>query len=179
MTDEVLRPRLRRRVPYFVLAVLLLALCVAAAFSSPLIGAVGVVFFGFAAVNGAFRLFHPRSYATELDSDGFRVFDSMGRKVHDVRWTDVEHLTVFNGNGFTGPGTVLHAAWRCRPRRPGSGRQPWVRGGTNSVGEEYDGALPDPYMGIEPMLELMKARADAAHGARHENAPERTLDGSI
>jgi hypothetical protein len=77
----------------------------------------------------------------------------MGRKVHDVRWADVEHLTVFNGNGLTGPGTVLHVAWRCLPRCPGEGRQPWVRGGTNVVGESYDGALPDPYLGIEPMLQ--------------------------
>jgi hypothetical protein len=30
------------------------------------------------------------------------------------------------------------------------------------VGEEYDGALPDPYLGIEPMLELFSGYADAA-----------------
>jgi hypothetical protein len=30
------------------------------------------------------------------------------------------------------------------------------------VGESYDGALPDPYLGIGPMLELMKGYADAA-----------------
>jgi hypothetical protein len=71
-------------------------------------------------------------------------------------------LTVFNGNGLTGPGTALHVAWRCSPRCPGEGRQPWVRGGTNVVGESYDGALPDPYLGIEPMLQLMKGYADAA-----------------
>lgn len=162
MKTEILRPRLRRRIPYFVLALMLPALSVVATFYSPLAGAVRVLFFGFAAVNGAFRLFHPRSYATELGPDGFRVHDSIGREVHDVRWTEVEHLTVFHGNGFSGPGTVLHAAWRCFPRRPGDGRQPWVRGGTNAVGEEYDGALPDPYTGIEPMLALMKRYADAA-----------------
>jgi hypothetical protein len=37
-----------------------------------------------------------------------------------------------------------------------------VRGGVNRVGEEYDGALADPYLGIEPMLELFKRYADAA-----------------
>jgi hypothetical protein len=162
MTTRVLRPRLRRRLPYFVLALAFLALSVVAAFYNPIVGAIGILLFGFAAVNAAFRLFHPRSYATELGPDGFRVFDSMGRKVHDVSWTDVEHLTVFNGNGLTGPGTVLQVAWRCSPRCPGQGRQPWVRGGTNVVGESYDGALPDPYLGIEPMLELMKGYADAA-----------------
>lgn len=165
MTPQVLRPRLRRRVPYFVGALLLLALSVVGLFYNPVFGAIGVLLFGFATVNGALRLFHPRSYATELDAGGFRVYDSMGRKVHDVPWTDVAHLTVFNGNGFGGPGTVLHAAWRCQPRRPGHGRQPWVRGGTNSVGEAYDGALPDPYLGIGPMLELMKRYADAARGS--------------
>lgn len=159
---RVLRPRLRRRLPFFVLAVGLLALSVVAAFYNPIVGAIGIALFGFAAVNASFRLFHPRSYATELSPDGFRVFDSLGRKVHDVSWADVEHLTVFNGNGLTGPGTVLQVAWRCSPRCPGEGRQPWVRGGTNVVGESYDGALPDPYLGIEPMLELMKSYADSA-----------------
>ena len=159
---RVLRPGLRRRLPFFVLAVGLLALSVVTVFYNPLVGAIGILLFGFAAVNASLRLFHPRSYATELGRDGFRVFDSMGRMVHDVRWADVEHLTVFNANGLTGPGTVLHVAWRCLPRCPGEGRQPWVRGGTNVVGESYDGALPDPYLGIEPMLALMKGYADAA-----------------
>jgi hypothetical protein len=27
------------------------------------------------------------------------------------------------------------------------------------VGEEFDGALPDPYSGIEPMLELFAAKS--------------------
>jgi hypothetical protein len=159
---RVLRPSLKRRVPYFVLAVLVLALMVAALFYTPILGAIGVLFFGFAVVNAGFRLFHPRSYATELDEDGFRTFDSMGRPVHHVRWADIEHLTVFHGNSLRGPGTALHLAWRCHPRQPGHGRQPWSGGGRNFAGEEFDGALPDPYLGIEPMLELFKARADAA-----------------
>jgi hypothetical protein len=104
--------------------------------------------FGFAAINASLRLFHPRSHANELGADGFRVFDSRGRKVHDVRWADVEHLTVLSGNGLTGPGTVLQVAWRCSPRCPGEGRQPWVRGGTNVVGVSDDGALADPYLGM-------------------------------
>ena len=28
--------------------------------------------------------------------------------------------------------------------------------------EPFDGALPDPYLGIEPMLELFRRSADAA-----------------
>ena len=125
----VLRPSLRRRIPYFVLAAALLALMIAGLIYSPILGAIGVLIFGFAVVNATLRLFHPRSYATELDEDEFRTFDSMGRPVHRVRWADVEHLTVFQGNGLGGPGTVLHLAWRCHPRQPGKGRQPWVRGG--------------------------------------------------
>ena len=118
MTTRVLRPRLRRRIPYFVGALAAFAFSVGAAFYNPIVGALGIVFFGFATVNAALRLFHPRSYATELRPDGFRVFDAMGRKVHDVSWIDVEHFTVFHGNGFAGPGTVLHVAWRCSPRAP-------------------------------------------------------------
>jgi hypothetical protein len=162
----VLRPRLRRRLPFFVVSVLLLALSVIALFYSPIVGAVGVLLFGFATANASLRLFHPRSYATELDPEEFRVYDAMGRLVHRVRWTEVAHLTVFHGNGMGGPGTLLLLAWRCEPRRPGSGRQPWARGGRNFAGEEFDGALPDPYMGIEPMLELFKRHADAAKRAR-------------
>jgi hypothetical protein len=162
MTTRALRPRLRRRLSFFVLAVGLFAFSVVGVFYNPILGGLGMAFSGFATVNASVRLFHPRSYATELGPDGFRVFDWRGRKVHDVRWVDVEHLTVFHGNGFTGPGTVLHVAWRCWPPCPGDGRQPWVRGGTNVVGESYDAALPDPYIGIEPMLQLMKDYSDAA-----------------
>ena len=157
-----LRPSLRRRVPFFVLALLLFAMSVTALFFSPIVGAVGVLVFGFALANASLRLFHPRSYATDLDEHGFRTYDAMGRPVHDVAWTDVEHLTVFHGNGLGGPGTVIHLAWRSNPRQHADGRQPWVRGGTNFAGEEFDGALPDPYLGIEPMLELFKRSADAA-----------------
>ena len=74
----------------------------------------------------------------------------------------VEHLTVFHGNGFTGPDGAARGL--ALPPAPSGGRsQPWVRGGRNNVGEEYDGPLPDPYTGIESVLALMKARADAAH----------------
>jgi hypothetical protein len=159
-----LRPRLRRRLPLFVLSALLLALSVVALFYSPAAGIAGVLLFGFAAIVAGLRLFHPRAYATELDDRGFRTFDSLGRPVHRVAWADVEHLTVFHGNGMGGPGTLLLLAWRCRPRQPGHGRQPWVRGGRNFAGEEFDGALPDPYLGIEAMLDLFKRHADAATG---------------
>ncbi len=161
--ERILRPRLRRRVPFFVVSVLLLALSVTAVFFSPIVGAVGVLLFGFAVANASLRLFHPRSYATELDDEEFRVFSAFGRLVHRVRWAEVAHLTVFHGNGMGGPGTLLLLAWRCEPPRPGDGRQPWVRGGRNFAGDEFDGALPDPYLGIEPMLELFKRYADAAH----------------
>jgi hypothetical protein len=159
---RVLRPAPRRRLAYFIGAVLLLAFSVVGLFYAPVVAALGVLLFGFAAVNGAFRAFHPLSYATRLDGEGFEVFGALGKRVHHIRWAQVAHLTVFHANGFTGPGTVLTLAWRCEPRCPGHGRQPWVRGGRNKVGEEYDGALPDPYLGIEPMLELFSGYADAA-----------------
>ena len=152
-----LRPGLRHRLPFFVLSWLIFALCLTALFYNPLLGAVGVLLFGFAAANATLRMFKRRSYATELDAEGFRVYDALGRLVHDVRWTNVEHLTVFRGNGMRGAGTLLLLAWRCRPRQPGKGRQPWAKGG-----DEFDGALPDPYLGIDAMLELFKRHAEAA-----------------
>ena len=164
MGRVILRPRLRRRLPFFVLSLLVLALCAGALAYSPLVGVLGVLLFGFAAVNAGLRLFHPRSYTTELDDQGFRVYDSLGRQVHRVQWGELEHLTVYHGNGLGGPGTLLLLAWRCVPRRAGKGRQPWTRGGRNFAGEEFDGALPDPYLGIEAMLALFKQRADAAAG---------------
>jgi hypothetical protein len=161
-----LRPSLRRRLPLFALSVLLLAMSTVALFYSPLVGVAGVLLFGFGAFIAALRLFHARAYATELDAEGFSTFDSFGRRVHRVAWADVEHLTVVHGNGIGGPGTVLFLAWRCHPRQPGHGKLPWLRARRNFAGEEIDGALPDPYLGIEPTLELFKQRADAAKRAQ-------------
>ena len=154
-----LHPRRRARVVYLAGAVALFALSVAGLFFSPVVSAAGVLLFGFATVNAVLRLFHPRSYATELDDHGFRVYDSFGRLVHDVAWADVAHLTVFAGNGLRGAGTVPLLAWRCEPRHPGRGRQPWAGGGVNAQGEPFDGALPDAYLGIERMLALFGERA--------------------
>jgi hypothetical protein len=164
LTPRELRPGLRRRLPFFVLSLALLVLCLVGLFYSPA-AIIGVLLFGFATANASLRLFKRRSYVTELDAAGFRVYDSLGRLVHDVRWANLAHLTVFHGNGMRGAGTLLMLAWRCEPRQPGQGRQPWARGGRNFAGEEFDGALPDPYLGIEPMLELFKSYADAAQGA--------------
>jgi hypothetical protein len=164
-----LHPSLAGRVVYFVGAWALFAMCVVALFFNPILGAIGIVLFGFAAANSGMRLFVPRSYATELDDHGFRVYDSFGRLVHDVDWASVAHLTVFGGNGLRGPGTSQFLAWRCEPRRPGHGRQPWARGGVNNVGEEYDGALPAAYLGIHEMLALFQERAQRAHVARPQD----------
>ncbi len=166
LTPRRLRPSLGRRLTFLILSVGLLALSVTALAYGSIFGLLGVLLAGFATVNGAIRMWAPRSYATDLDEEGFTTFDYRGRPVHQVRWAEVAHLTIFNGNGLRGPGTAIHLAWRCEPRRPGKGRQPGVRGGRNSVGEEFDGALPDPYLGIEPMLELFKSYADASDRAR-------------
>ncbi|MBE2319680.1 hypothetical protein DVA67_027170 [Solirubrobacter sp. CPCC 204708] len=170
-----LRPGITARVVFFVLALALFALGVGALFSNPVVGAIGVALFGFALVNASFRLFHPRSYATVVGEDGFRVHDWRGRLVHDVAWSELSHLTVFGGNGLRGPGSLLLLAWRCEPRRPGPGRQPWSGGGTNAMGEAFDGALPAAYLGAERMLELFKDRAERAHVAGHR-APQRVGD---
>jgi hypothetical protein len=171
VTDEILlRPGLTARIIYFVGAVALLAGSLVGLFYNPVTGALGTLIFGFASVNAGFRLWHPRSYATELDAQGFRVYDSFGRLVHDVAWADVAHLTVFHGNGLRGPGSSLFLAWRCEPRQPGSGRQLWARGGTNRMGEAIDGALPSSYLGIDRMLALFKERAERAHVDRLRGA---------
>jgi hypothetical protein len=162
VTPRVLRPALRERVIYLTLTVAVLAISVGALIYNPIVGAPATLVFGFAAVNAAFRLWHPRSYATELDDEGFRTFGAWGQLVHDVRWDELAHLTVFHGNGLRGPGTVLFLAWRSEPRRRRRGIQPAVKGGRNRVGEEFDGALPDGYLGIERMLALFKEHADAA-----------------
>lgn len=166
---RLLRPALRTRVIFFVLSVLVLALGIGSSFYNPVLGIVVTLGALFATVNASFRLFHPLSYATRIDAEGFEVFGALGNRVHRIRWPQIAHLTVFQGNGLTGPGTVQHLAWRCAPRCPGKGRQPWARGGRNNVGEEYDGALPAPYLGIEEMLELFSRYADAA-GRRSQRA---------
>src|SRR5918996_3094998 len=141
---QTLRPSLRRRLPLSVLSVVLLAMSIVALLYSPLVGVAGVLLFGFAAFIAGLGLFHPRSYATELDADGFTTFDSFGRAVHRVAWADVEHLTVLHGNGMGGPGTILLLAWRCSPRQPDHGKLPWLRARRNFAGEEeIDGTLPD------------------------------------
>jgi hypothetical protein len=170
MTPRVLHPRLRPRIIYLVLASLLLAMCIFATVLGAWFALLGVLLFGAATVNGVLRLTGERAYATELDADGFRVHDSFGRVVHDVRWAEVEELLPFRGNGLAGPGTQLHVAWRCNPRRPGKGRQPWARGG-----KDFDGALPDAYLGFEPTLELMLSYANANTNAT-TGAPKAPAD---
>jgi hypothetical protein len=163
VSPQVLRPRLRRRIAFALLCLPVLAIGIGAAASGAWVGWIALAFALFALGNALLRLFGPRSYATELHADGFRVHDSFGRLVHDVPWNAVTRLTVFNGNGFT-PGSTLLVAWRCEPRRPGHGRQPWAKGGRNFAGEEFDGALPDPYLGAKPTLNLMSSYLEAAPG---------------
>jgi hypothetical protein len=163
VTPRLLRPPLRRRLAFLALCVPLIAIAIGAATSGSWLGWILLAFALFALVNASMRLFLPRSYATELQADGFHVHDSFGRVVHDVRWNEVAHLTVFHGNGFR-PGSMLVVAWRCEPRRPGHGRQPWAKGGRNFAGEEFDGALPDGYLGARETLNLMLAYIEAAPG---------------
>lgn len=173
MSPRLLRPPLRRRVAMFLLCLPLLAIAIGAGTSGAWIGWVLLAFMLFALGNASLRLLHPRSYATELLPEGFRAYDSFGRVVHDVAWNEVAHLTVFHGNGFT-PGSRLLVAWRCEPRRPGHGRQPWVKGGRNFAGEEFDGALPDQYLGAKPMLNLMLRYIEAA--PNRTGPPVRTVE---
>jgi uncharacterized protein (DUF58 family) len=150
VTPVVLRPRLWPRVVYLGLSALLLALSATAVVLGGWAAIAGILLFGFATANALMRLLGKRSYATELDAGGFKVYDSFGRLVHDVRWDEVEELVPFRGNSLAGPGTKLHVGWRCSPRRPGTGRQPWSGGG-----KEFDGALPDAYVGFEETRALM------------------------
>jgi hypothetical protein len=171
----VLRPRLRSRVVYFVLTLPLLAIGIVALPHQPVVGVLAILFAGFAAVNGAFRLWHPRSYATELGPDRFRVYDSMGRLVHDVAYAEIARLTYLRGNSLRGPGTAVAVAWRCEPRRPGPGHQPWAHGGRNDAGEEFDGSLPDGYLGIERTAELFRQRIEAAGATANGSRAEPVL----
>jgi hypothetical protein len=161
-----LHPRLGPRLVYFLLSLPLLAIGIGALFYQPVIGVLAVLLAGTAAVNGAFRLFHPRSYVTELDTDEFRVHDSFGRLKRRVRWADIVDVTVFHGNGLGGPGSTLLVAWRCEPRQRIRSWQPGWKGGRNRLGDEFDGALPDPYLGFERMAAIFKERIEAARGRR-------------
>ena len=165
-----LRPDRRRVVAQFGMSLALLALSVLAVTSS-WVGGVGVLLFGFATVNAAVRLMHPRAYATELTDTGFRVHDWRGALVHDVPWATVVRVTAWQASGRIGGNVNL--AWRCEPRRPGRGRvQTWAKGGRTRSGEEIDGALPDPYLGPRRMAELFAGRIDGARAGAAAPVPD-------
>jgi hypothetical protein len=166
----VLRPAPGKRLAFAIVSVLLLAMSVWGLFYAPVVAFAGVLIFGTAAVLGIARLVLPRAYATELGPAGFRTFDSFGRQIHAVAWDDIEHLTVFEGNGWRGIGSVAHLAWRSRTRTRRSGVQPWVRGGRNRLGEEFDGALPDPYGPHREIVERFMRHIEAAQ-AHEGRAP--------
>ena len=166
MSPQRFRPTLASRVLVLVFASICLALCVGASFYKPLLGLPMSVLMGYAFVFAALRMFHPRAYLTEVGDEGFRVYNWTGRLIHDLRWSDLGHLTVLNANGLRGPGTMLCVAWRCQPRRR-SGRRfaaPWIKGGRTPLKDEFDGALPDAYIGIEPMLEIFREHVGGTRG---------------
>jgi hypothetical protein len=174
VSPQRFRPTLASRVILLVFAAVCLAICVGASFYKPLLGVPLSLLMLYMLVFSAMRLWHPRAYLTELGEEGFRVYNWTGRLIHDLRWSDIGHLTVLNANGLRGPGTMQCVAWRCQPRRR-SGRRfaaPWIKGGRTPLKDEFDGALPDAYTGIEPMLALFREHVG---GTRPVPAPSQAL----
>jgi hypothetical protein len=174
VSPQRFRPTLASRVILLAMALPCLALSIAAWFYAPLLGIPLSLVMLYATVFAAFRMFHPRAYMTEISDEGFRVHNWTGRLIHDLRWSDLGHLTVLNANGLRGPGTMLCVAWRCQPRRR-TGRRfaaPGIKGGRTPLKDEFDGALPDGYIGIEPMLEIFREHVG---GTRAVPAPPQAL----
>ena len=147
----VLRPQRRRSLLLLGCGVLVAVIGIGALTSGAVVlGAIAALIGVAAVVAGALRVWHPRSYALELDARGFRVYDVRGGVRHDVPWAEVQELFPTTGNAPLRPGGEVRLAWRCVPGTPGAERR------RRRDGVEIDGVLPDPY-GMDPreLLELM------------------------
>ena len=91
--------------------------------------------------------FRDDAYRLELDEDGFRVRDLLGRVVHDVGWHELRGLMPVGANAYS----FIVVGWVLEPRRPKRGRWRWKRGG-----KDDDGCMPDSY-GVKPddLMNLM------------------------
>lgn len=138
---------------------LILTLSIVAVFSGALVGLLGLVLFGFGFLVYAFQLVHPRSRATRIDAEGFRVWNVWGQPVHSVAWDRVAQLGAVRGNGPWGPGTTQLVGFRCEPPLPPR----WWQRTPHVLRRHLDGfdaSLPDYYAGFDPTLELMLEYAD-------------------
>lgn len=106
----------------------------------------------------AFAVFHPRSRATRLDAQGFRVWNRWGRPAYSVAWERVAELGPVPSKDVD----VFRVGFRCEPPlAPGW----WQRLLARDM-EGFDGRLPDYYAGFDPTLALMLEYGNEARAAQ-------------
>jgi hypothetical protein len=169
LEPTVLRPRLGRRIALFLCGLFGCVIGIGAITSGAWVPGVVAAAFGlWAVVVFGARLFVPHAYETELTADGFRVHDSFGRVVHDVRWTDVTRITPVAGNAPLRPGgDTLVGFDLAHPGRP---RPALLRR------KGVDCSLSDPYTGYESVVGQMRRylEATAPGGPRTVRPPDLT-----
>ena len=155
MEPTVLHPRLGRRIALLLCGIVVSVIGIGALTSGAWIpGAVCAVFGLWAVVLFGARLFVPHAYETELTTEGFRVHDSFGRVVHDVRWSDVTRITPVAGNAPLRPGGDTLVGFELA--NPGPPRPALLRR------KGVDGSLSDPYSGYESVVAQMRRYLEAA-----------------
>jgi len=150
---RTLRPGRVRVGVGLVASTLVLALSVASAVSGALVGLLGLVLFGFGFLAYAFQLVHPRSRATRLDAEGFRVWNVWGQPIHSVAWDRVAEFGPVQSYGPWGRPAEL-VGFRCDPPLPPR----WWQRTPHVLRRHLDGfdaSLPDYYAGFDSTLELM------------------------
>ena len=147
---RALRPRRARAVLFLVISTFLVAIAIGALISGALIGLPALAVSGLFFVMSAFQLVHPRSLATRLDGEGFRIWNVWGRPVHAVPWERVAEFGVVRGNLPLRPGAAELVGFRCEPPLPG--KRPRLQ--RRDLGR-FDACLPDYYAGFDSTLELM------------------------
>jgi hypothetical protein len=154
LEPTVLHPRLGRRIAMFVCGLFVSVIGIGAITSGALIpGAVSAALGLWAVVTFGARLFAPHAYQTELTAEGFRVHDSFGRVVHDVRWSELTRITPVIANAPLRPGGDTLVGFDVAnpgPRRPALLRRKGV-----------DGSLADPYTGYESVVAQMRRYLEA------------------
>jgi len=146
---RTLRPGRVRVGVGLVASTLVLALSIASAVSGALVGMLVLALFAFVFLVYAFQLVHPRSRATRLDAEGFRVWNVWGQPIHSVAWDRVAEFGPVQSYGPWGRPAEL-VGFRCDPRLTPRGPR-LLR---QHLGD-FDACLPDYYAGFDSTLELM------------------------
>jgi hypothetical protein len=167
-----LRPGRARVVTGLIGSTVLMAISIGALTCGALVvGLLALVIFALFFLAYALRLLHPRSGATRLDAEGFRVWSIRGQLLYTVPWERVAELGSVPSYGAWGRAAEL-VGFRCEPRLARRGCHLARR----QLGD-FDGCLPDYYGGFDATLELMLeylphtgARTPSGLDAAHQEA---------